>query len=677
MSESKPQEEAKPVENVETKTEEELPPLSDHEFKIYNRAADHMEYFHNNFRRSWNLLWNACTNNRRPQGMSLKQFIMEGLQFAEHLTMHHNIEETYIFPVLAKKMPEFRGGRAELLRQHKQIHAGLDHFEEYLKKCRTGDEEFELSVLKTKMETWGEVLWKHLDQEVETLGANNMRKYWTKEEVMRLPMTSMSEVSWIARRTQASLAKPGDLIPNKVEESQPEKGPEPRFPRSIQALHLKPLKREAEHGIPSCDLQLRSYSVQPLEFFSDFALRAAYYLGLPAYGPVPLPRITERWTVPRDNFIFKKSQENFERKTLRRLIQIRDGNPETVQLWLAYLRKHQLYGVGMKANMWEFSELGVGKKMDALPEAEKGEIDAKWSHLGQTKTIGTVEKVEELLNQRRFREAAGLRVPPTTSVHQYREQVPAHSELMWILSCTASVGYLSRMTQWKSKLNISDKSNMNDKAASNLKLGLFSYPVLQAADILVHRATHVPVGEDQRQHLEFARECVTNFNAAYGNYLVSPQTTTSPVQRVMSLQKPTEKMSKSSKSPKSRISIIDSPEEIKAKIQAATTDSIPGISYNREERPGISNLLDIMAIFDPEGRKAQELGEQYNDLSPKQLKEMVSDAVIGGLDGIRDRYTELLDKGDGYLDSIEAIGAEKARKSAEETMQIVRHAVGL
>ncbi|KAK6724211.1 mitochondrial 37S ribosomal protein rsm10 [Fusarium graminearum] len=219
-----------------------------------------------------------------------------------------------------------------------------------------------------------------------------------------------SEVSWIARRTQASLAKPGDLVPNKPEPSKNEQ--EPRFPRSIQALHLKPLKREAEHGIPSCDLQLRSFSVQPLEFFSDFALRAAYYLGLPAYGPVPLPRITERWTVPRDNFIFKKSQENFERKTLRRLIQIRDGNPETVQLWLAYLRKHQFYGVGMKANMWEFSELGEGKKMDALPEAEKGEIDAKWSHIGQTKTIGTMEKVEQILNQRRFREAAGLRVPP-------------------------------------------------------------------------------------------------------------------------------------------------------------------------------------------------------------------------------------------------------------------------
>ncbi|KAI8717944.1 30S ribosomal protein S10 [Fusarium sp. LHS14.1] len=211
--------------------------------------------------------------------------------------------------------------------------------------------------------------------------------------------------------THTYRAKPGDLVPNKIENQTPV---EPRYPRSLEALHLKPLKREAEHGIPSCDLQLRSYSVQPLEFFSDFALRAAYYLGLPAYGPVPLPRITERWTVPRSNFIFKKSQENFERKTLRRLIQIRDGNPETVQIWLAYLRKHQYYGVGMKANVWEFSELGVGKKMDALPEADQGQIEAKWAHLGQTKTIGTVEKVEELLSQRRFREAAGLRVPPTT-----------------------------------------------------------------------------------------------------------------------------------------------------------------------------------------------------------------------------------------------------------------------
>jgi small subunit ribosomal protein S10 len=103
---------------------------------------------------------------------------------------------------------------------------------------------------------------------------------------------------------------------------------------------------------------MRSYSVRNLEFFADFAVRAAYYLGLPAYGPVPLPRIVERWTVPKASFIHKKAQENFERKTLRRLIQIKDGEANSVQIWLAFLRKHAYYGIGMKANVWEFTKLG-------------------------------------------------------------------------------------------------------------------------------------------------------------------------------------------------------------------------------------------------------------------------------------------------------------------------------
>ncbi|KAM0283306.1 hypothetical protein ACHAO9_009770 [Fusarium lateritium] len=234
------------------------------------------------------------------------------------------------------------------------------------------------------------------------------------------------------------------------------------------------------------------------------------------------------------------------------------------------------------------------------------------------------------------------------------------------------------MTQWKSKLNLGEKSTIDDRqASSRLKLGLFSYPVLQAADILVHRATHVPVGHDQQQHLEFARECVTNFNAAYGNHLVSPQTLIPPVHRVMSLNDPTSKMSKSHKSEKSRVLVTDSAEDIKAKIGSAKTDSIPGITYDQAERPGISNLLDILSIFDSEGRKGAELAEQYSDISPKQLKDMVTDAVVEGLGGIRDRYLGLLSKGDGYIDSVEAIGAQKARKSADDTMQIVRDAVGL
>ena len=133
----------------------------------------------------------------------------------------------------------------------------------------------------------------------------------------------------------------------------------PRLPRSVQAIYLKPLKRRAQYGLPVCDLQLRSYHVRNLEFFADFALRAAYYLRLPAAGPVPLPRITERWTVPRSNFVHKKSQENFERITMRRLIQIKDGHPDTVETWLVFLRKYAYHGIGMKANVWKHEKLGA------------------------------------------------------------------------------------------------------------------------------------------------------------------------------------------------------------------------------------------------------------------------------------------------------------------------------
>jgi len=143
---------------------------------------------------------------------------------------------------------------------------------------------------------------------------------------------------------------------------------DPRLPRAVQAVYLRPLRRQAEYGVPSCDLQMRSYSVRNLEFFADFALRAAYYLGLPANGPVPLPRILERWTVPRGSFIHKKSQENFERKTLRRLIQIKDGHPETVQIWLAFLEKHAYYGIGMKANVWSYEKLGETSSKAMFPD---------------------------------------------------------------------------------------------------------------------------------------------------------------------------------------------------------------------------------------------------------------------------------------------------------------------
>lgn len=179
--------------STDSKSEPALPPLSGHEFKQYNRLAEHMNYFHEHFRQTWNLLYTAASSGRRPAGMSLKQYIDQGLEFISHLTAHHNIEETYIFPILARKMPEFqsngKGKRAaELLQQHKEIHKGMDVFQEYLSKCRNRELDLEMPVLKAKMDTWGGVLWKHLDQEVETLGAENMRKYWTIEEIRRIPM---------------------------------------------------------------------------------------------------------------------------------------------------------------------------------------------------------------------------------------------------------------------------------------------------------------------------------------------------------------------------------------------------------------------------------------------------------------------------------------------------------
>lgn len=227
------------------------------------------------------------------------------------------------------------------------------------------------------------------------------------------PLARYQVRSWqsVTQRAQATLATPAD---NTIGQPTTNTDSESlRYPRSLQALHLKPLKREPEYGIPTCDLQLRSFSLQPLVFFTDFALRAAYYLGLPASGPVPLPRITQRWTVPRSHFIFKKSQENFERVTLRRLIQIKDGNPETVQIWLAYLRKHQYFGVGMKANMWEFGELSEHKQMDKAMEQEAESLSEVWSHLGQIKGLEGAQNVGGLLSSRRAKHALGLRQPLT------------------------------------------------------------------------------------------------------------------------------------------------------------------------------------------------------------------------------------------------------------------------
>lgn len=147
----------------------------------------------------WKTLYDGASTGRRPAGMTLRQFLDEGLAFIGYLETHHNIEETYIFPVLAKRMPEFQSAAsagtkssnkkaAELLQQHREIHKGMDVTEAYLRQCRTGETDLEMGVLKAKLDSWGAVLWKHLDQEVAALGAENVRKYWTIEEIRKIPM---------------------------------------------------------------------------------------------------------------------------------------------------------------------------------------------------------------------------------------------------------------------------------------------------------------------------------------------------------------------------------------------------------------------------------------------------------------------------------------------------------
>lgn len=238
----------------------------------------------------------------------------------------------------------------------------------------------------------------------------------------------------------------------------------------------------------------------------------------------------------------------------------------------------------------------------------------------------------------------------------------------------------------QSKLSLPANASPLEPAANKdaLKLGLFSYPVLQAADILLYNTTHVPVGEDQAQHLEFTRELAIGFNHLYNSHpsspmlLTVPQTLLSPAKRVMSLTDPTKKMSKSDPKPKSRILITDSKEEIRSKLRTALTDSIEGVSYDQEKRPGVSNLVDLIYHFNDSGAASpKDLANDMTDLSMKALKEKVVDTIEMGIRDIRERYEELMGTDQKLLIERADEGARRAEEIAEVTMKRVRDAVGM
>jgi tryptophanyl-tRNA synthetase len=257
--------------------------------------------------------------------------------------------------------------------------------------------------------------------------------------------------------------------------------------------------------------------------------------------------------------------------------------------------------------------------------------------------------------------AAGL--DPEVTLLFAQSQVHEHAELSWVMECTAAFGELRRMVQFKEKADRADF----------VSAGLFTYPALQAADILLYDTDEVPVGDDQRQHVELSRDLAVRFNHRYGDTFVVPKHVIPPAgARIMDLQTPTSKMSKSLDSPQGTVLVLDEPKVIERKFKRAVTDSENEVRYDPEAKPGVANLLSILAAA-TDGEPAA-LAERYEQYGP--LKQDCADAVIELLRPLQQRYAELTAE-PGTAQQILAIGAKKAQAMAAVTMARVRDRLGL
>lgn len=279
----------------------------------------------------------------------------------------------------------------------------------------------------------------------------------------------------------------------------------------------------------------------------------------------------------------------------------------------------------------------------------------------------TVRQVPQELRERTysfFAQFLACGLDPEKSILYVQSNVPQHSELAWILSCTTYIGELERMTQFK------DKSRKNE---DNINAGLLTYPVLMAADILLFKTDLVPVGKDQKQHLELTRDLAIRFNNRYGDTFVVPEPYI-PKQgaKITSLQNPSEKMSKSDKDQNATVSIIDSADVIMKKFKRAVTDSENRIAFS-EEKPGISNLLTIYSAFSGESIESAERrfeGKGYGD-----FKIAVGEAVADALSPVREKYAAYMaDKAE--LERIMKEGSEKASRIASRTIAKVKKKIG-
>jgi tryptophanyl-tRNA synthetase len=259
--------------------------------------------------------------------------------------------------------------------------------------------------------------------------------------------------------------------------------------------------------------------------------------------------------------------------------------------------------------------------------------------------------------------AAGL--DPQRCTLFVQSHVPVVTELTWILNCVASDGELRRMTQFK------DKSQGDESVSA----GLYDYPVLMAADIVLYDTDEVPVGEDQVQHVELTRNLAQRFNHRFGDTLVVPKATVPPVgARIKDLQNPAAKMSKSVDSPQGTILVLDDPKRITKKVKSAVTDSDTAVRFDVEAKPGVSNLLALLSVAT--GRPIPELEAEYGTAGYGTFKAAVAEALVEYLRPTRERYEELASD-PAELERLLAVGAARAQEIADATMTRVRAATGL
>jgi tryptophanyl-tRNA synthetase len=281
----------------------------------------------------------------------------------------------------------------------------------------------------------------------------------------------------------------------------------------------------------------------------------------------------------------------------------------------------------------------------------------------------TVEYDPRLLRRRCLRAVAqfvAAGVDPARSAVFLQSQVPEHAQLAWVLQCLTGFGEARRMTQFK------DKAAKGGEGAASV--GLFTYPILQAADILLYRPQYVPVGEDQRQHLELTRDLAQRFNHRYKKTFRLPEPyILKETAKILDLQDPHAKMSKSSSSPGGIVDMLDDPRVSAKKIRSAVTDSGTEIRFDEEAKPGVSNLLTIFSSLT--GRKIEELEAAYDGKGYGDLKRDLADVVVDFVTPFRDRVTELLEDED-ELASILAEGAERAGAVARRTLADVYDRVG-